>query len=91
MSKGSTAKRKNGPVRPAGAQHQLDRNNKRFSADADEPIVFAPPPKPRPRLFVVLSVVLALWVAFLLATYFSSVYRQGGSREAPHASQPALP
>ena len=34
----------------------------------------ADPLKPRPRMLVVLAIVFALWLAFLLTMYFTTVY-----------------
>lgn len=33
---------------------------------------FLPPLKPRPRLLLALGILLAVWIAFLIATYFFS-------------------
>jgi hypothetical protein len=57
--------------------------------------VFAPPLQPRPRLVIMLSVVLGLWVAFLLGLYFHTVYperRTTNPRQvAPLPSETAKP
>ena len=79
MGKVSPAKRK--------TAHTIDGREKpseeKFAPRQDiAPIEFAPPLKPRPRLMIVLSVILALWVAFLLALYFRTVY--------PHRNDPGL-
>jgi hypothetical protein len=43
------------------------------------------PLKPRPVLFKVLGVVFALWVAFLVALYFKTVYPRHSSAPSPDA------
>ena len=75
MGKGSTAKRKKEAARLGAGRTAARHNDKPLVAGTDEPIVFAPPLRPQRSLFLALSVLLALWVAFLLFTYFSSVYR----------------
>jgi hypothetical protein len=72
MGKGSTAKR-NTPRTKDGRQKAREDTQSRKEPDV-APIAFPPPLRPRPRLLMVLSVVLALWVAFLLVLYFRTVY-----------------
>ena len=76
MGKSSTARRKARKVSKDGQPKA--REGTLSSADPDvAPITFAPPLRPRPRLLMVLSVLLALWVAFLLVLYFRTVHSHG--------------
>ena len=40
----------------------------------DRPLPSPTPLKPRPRLFAALMLLMALWIAFLLILYFTTVY-----------------
>jgi hypothetical protein len=79
MGKASPAKRKTAHTIDAREQHRDDNLAPRQGV---APIEFAPPLRPRPRLLIVLSVILALWVAFLLVLYFRTVY--------PYRNDPGL-
>ena len=71
MSKGSQAKPKKsgltGGRRPASSTPRAKR-------EADRVVEFGPPLKPRKGLLIALSVLFALWFAFLLGLYFRTVY-----------------
>ena len=56
---------------------------------ADQP-VFLPPLRPRPKLLALLSALLALWIAAILALYFGMVrpYRKSHPTPTP-LTQPA--
>lgn len=49
----------------------------------------APPLKPQRRLLVVLSVVLALWVAYLLVLRFATVHPDAEPHKTAPATAPA--
>jgi hypothetical protein len=71
MAKGSSGKSKKSGLagRPAtGAP--------KGKAEIERVIEFGPPLKPRKGLLIALSVLFALWFAFLLGLYFKSVYPQ---------------
>jgi hypothetical protein len=81
MAKGSSGKsRKSGLAgrRPATAAPKS-------RSEAERVIEFGPPLKPRKGLLVALSVLFALWFAFLLGLYLKSVYPQ----RHPSHSNPA--
>jgi hypothetical protein len=84
MGKGSSAKRKVETARTKNGR-EIAREDKAPSEPALAPTDFAPPLQPRPRLLIILSIALALWVAFLLALYFRTVYPH---RNDPVQSQP---
>lgn len=46
--------------------------------------------KPRPRLFVALLLIFLVWIGFLVALYFKTVYHKTDVHE-PTARQTALP
>jgi len=54
-------------------RHKSPRKNAQSAADPAPPRPPAPL-RPRPRLFVALCVIYALWVAALLVMYFLTVY-----------------
>lgn len=72
MGKSSTAKRK--PARTKDGRRKAPEDALAPEKSDVAPITFAPPLRPRPKLLMVLGVILALWVAFLLVLYFGTVY-----------------
>jgi hypothetical protein len=72
MSKGSQGKSKKtgmtGGRRPASSTALKGKHK------AERVIEFGPPLKPRRGLLIALSVLFALWFAFLLGVYFKTVY-----------------
>lgn len=72
MSKGSQGKpRKTGLTsgrRPASTTAPKGKHK------AERTIEFGPPLKPRRALLIALSILFALWFAFLLGVYFKTVY-----------------
>ena len=58
------------------------------AADAPHsPHVFTPHPfKPRPVLLAVISVIFALWVAFLVVLYFKTIYPRRSVSPLPDAT-----
>ena len=54
------------------------------------PSAAADPLKPRPRMLVVLAIVFALWLAFLLTMYFTTVYPHRHIESRPSAMAQAL-
>jgi hypothetical protein len=91
MGKGTSAKRKTDTIRNKGEPDKVSKGDPVPSSDAGR-IEFAAPLRPRPRLLIVLSVVLALWVAFLLVLYFRTVYPHrhdaGNSIASPQSKLP---
>ena len=83
MSKGSQGKPKKtgltGGPRPASTTALKGKHK------AERVIEFGPPLKPRRGLLIALSILFALWFAFLLGLYFKSVYPQ----RHPSHSNPA--
>lgn len=71
MSKGSQGKSKKsgltGGRRPASSTPKT-------RSEPERVIEFGPPLKPRKGLLIALSVLFALWFAFLLGLYFTTVY-----------------
>jgi hypothetical protein len=58
----------------------------RGDEDGRSEVEFLPPLRPQPKLLIGLGVVLALWIAFLLVLYFTTVYphrHKPGERAAP--------
>src|SRR5581483_8063993 len=61
------------------------KQNKPSPASPAE-VQFAPPLRPQRKLYAIAWVVFLLWVAFLLALYFKTVYPL---RHGPQAAQPS--
>jgi hypothetical protein len=86
MGKGSTAKRK---TTHSKHERQRAREDTQSPAHPDvAPITFAPPLRPRPKLLMILGVVLGLWITFLLVLYFRTVYPHRNDVGSWPASKP---
>jgi hypothetical protein len=86
MTKGSSGKSRKSGL--AGRRPATDAPKRK--AEAERVVEFGPPLKPRKGLLVALSVLFALWFAFLLGLYFKSVYPQRHpSHSDPAATRPA--
>jgi hypothetical protein len=67
---------KGGSGKPADPRRPSKRNEPSdyHSEPRDEPLPVVDPLTPRPKLFVVLVIVFAVWMAFLVFLYFKTVY-----------------
>jgi hypothetical protein len=94
MGKGAGAKHGN-----RAARARVRQGTGSPPRDSDEQAVeFLPPLKPRPRLFIGLGVLFALWITFLLVLYFITVFphrhekgpvTQPGAAWSPQAVTPS--
>ena len=66
------------------------KHDKSSTAYQKPPTSAADPLKPRPRMLVILAIVFALWLAFLLTMYFTTVYPHRHIESRPSVTAQAL-